>query len=201
MTLLYSSASPYARKVRVLAHELGLAAAIELVSAPVSPVELNATVVERNPLAKVPTLVLADGTQLYDSRVISEYLLSLKPGSALLPAGGSERWAVLRRQALCDGILDASLLVRYEEWLRPAARRWPAWQDGQEAKIHRGLAQLEAEADALGGAARLDTIAAACVCGYLDLRFARLAWRAQAPKLAAFEAVFAERPSMVATRP
>ena len=200
MKLYYSTLSPYVRKIRVLALELGIAERIELVVAPVSPVELNATVAAHNPLAKVPALELDDGTALYDSRVISEYLLSLAPSAAILPEGG-ERWAILRRQALADGILDTALLARYEEALRPAPLRWADWQAGQEGKMLRGVVALEAEVDALGAALRLDTIAVACMLGYLDLRFARLAWREQAPRLAAFEARFAQRASMIATKP
>jgi glutathione S-transferase len=189
MKLYYSTLSPYVRKIRVLAIELGLDQRIELVATPVSPVELNPIVAARNPLAKVPSLELDDGTALYDSRVISEYLLSLAPSAAILPAG-SERWPILRRQALADGILDAALLARYEEALRPAALRWADWQAGQEGKILRGVAALEVEIEALGDTPRLDAVAVACMLGYLDLRFGRLDWRALAPRLAAFEARF-----------
>lgn len=201
MTLLYSAASPYARKVRVLAAELGLGESIEVVTAAVSPVATNAEVAGRNPLAKVPTLTLADGTALYDSRVICDYLTSLVPVPAMQPAAGPERWAVQCRHALADGILDAALLARYEEALRPAELRWPAWQAGQEDKILRGVAALEREVAALGTAPRIDTIAVACALGYLDLRFGRLAWRGLAPKLAVFQEGFAARVSMVTTRP
>ena len=201
MKLLYSAASPYARKVRAVAAELGLDAQIEVVPVAVTPVEPNAEVSAQNPLTKVPTLLLADGAPLYDSRVIVDYLLSLVPAQSLLPEAGALRWAVLRRQALCDGILDAALLARYEEFLRPQALRWPEWQAGQEGKILRGLAALEAECADFSAAVRLDSVAAACTLGYLDLRFARLDWRARAPRLAAFEAVFAQRPSLRDTRP
>jgi len=201
MTLLYSAASPYARKVRVVAQELGLAASIDVVPSPVSPVELNADVAARNPLAKVPALIFDDGRALYDSRVIVEYLISLVPRQALLPAAGPQRWTLLRRQALADGMLDAALLARYEEALRPVPFRWPEWQAGQENKIRRGLVQLEAEAVDLVPSPRLDTIAIACTLGYLDLRFARLDWRAQCPALASLDAQIAAWPSMIATRP
>lgn len=201
MKLIYSAASPYARKVRVLAHELGLSEQIEVVTAVVSPIETNAGVAARNPLAKVPTLTLADGSALYDSRVICDYLMSLEPELPMQPAFGAERWAVQCRHALADGILDAALLARYEEALRPAELRWPAWQAGQEDKILRGVAELEREAVALDSAPRIDSIAVACALGYLDLRFGRLGWRDQAPQLAAFYSGFAARPSMLETQP
>lgn len=205
MKLFYSAASPYARKVRVLAHELGLHDRIEAIATTVSPVEVNADIAGRNPLAKLPTLELDDGSTLYDSRVIVQYLLSLAPQAA---GASSDRWGLLRREALADGILDAALLARYEEALRPAEFRWPAWQAQQEAKVLRGIAQCEAEVDALASALgdaasigqRVDVIAIGCMLGYLDLRFARLDWRRQAPRLAAFDAAFAQRPSMLATR-
>lgn len=201
MKLLYSAASPYARKVRAVAFELGLNEAIEVLPVVVTPVEPNAEVSQQNPLAKVPTLLLADGSALYDSRVIVDYLCSLVPTQPLLPNDGALRWTVLRRQALCDGILDAALLARYEEFLRPAELRWASWQAGQESKILRGLAALEAECADFAGHVRIDSLAAACTLGYLDLRFARLDWRAQAPRLAAFEAGFAQRASLRETRP
>lgn len=201
MKLLYSAASPYARKVRAVAQELGLAESIEVVPVTVTPVDLNAEVSQQNPLAKVPTLLLADGSALYDSRVIVDYLCSLVPTQTLLPETGALRWTVLRRQALCDGILDAALLARYEEFLRPAELRWTSWQAGQEGKILRGLAALEAECADFAATVRLDSVAVACTLGYLDLRFARLNWRTQAPQLAAFEAGFAQRASLRDTRP
>jgi len=123
MKLWYSPPSPFARKVRVVATELGLAERIELVLTPVVPIEPNPALVPQNPLVKLPTLEAEDGTVLYDSRTICEYLDALAGGGRLFPATGPARWDALRRQALGDGIMDAGILRRYELTLRPEALR------------------------------------------------------------------------------
>ena len=129
MKLLYSPASPYARKVLVLAHETGQAGAITVEAASPSPTAGAPDIARHNPLGKVPALILDDGTCLYDSRVICEYLYLRSEGAHLFPEGG-ERWDALTRQALGDGILDAALIARYERALRPEPLRWDAWDAG-----------------------------------------------------------------------
>lgn len=199
MKLFSSGASPYARKVAVAAHEAGLIDRIEIVGVTVTPVSVNAEVAAANPLTKVPTLVLDDGTSLFDSRVIVEYLDHLS-GGRLIPAG-EDRWRVLRDQAIGDGLTDAALLARYERALRPEALRWAEWDAGQIGKIERSLDLLEAEFRPAEGVPQVGDIAVACALSYLDFRFADLDWRAGRPKLAAFGAAFDARPSMQATRP
>lgn len=199
MKLFSSRASPYARKVAVAAHEAGLIDRIEIVGALVSPTGVNDEVNAANPLGKVPTLVLDDGSALFDSRVIVEYLDSLA-GGRLVPAA-PERWRVLKEQAIADGLMDAALLARYERALRPPELKWDDWEAGQIAKITRALDLLEATFRPAASAPTLGDIAVACALQYLDFRFADLDWRAGRPKLAAFEAAFAPRPSMQATRP
>lgn len=200
MKLYYSPLSPYARKVRVLAIETGLAdrIAVEIVSA--APNQPDLPIVRTNPLGKIPALVLEDGTALFDSRVIAEYLDTLHDGPRFHPASGPPRWAALRRQALADGATDAALLARYELALRPADRRWSDWVDGQMAKIRHALDALEAEIGAQDGLATIGDIATACLLGYLDIRFPDETWRAGRPNLTAFDARVAARASMVATR-
>lgn len=198
MKLFSSGASPYARKVAVAAHEAGLADRIEIVPATVSPVSLNADVAAANPLAKVPTLVLDDGTALYDSRVIVEYLDHLSGGRLVPP--GEARWRSLRDQAVADGLMDAALLARYERALRPPELKWDEWDAGQVGKVQRALDLLEADFRP-AGAPQIGDIAVACALGYLDLRFPELAWREGRRRLTAFEAAFAQRPSMQATIP
>ncbi|MGB8841846.1 MAG: glutathione S-transferase family protein [Aliidongia sp.] len=199
MKLFYAATSPYVRKVLVLAHEVGLADRIELVPVTVTPVTVNDSVTPMNPLAKVPTLVLDSGEGLYDSAIIVEYLDSVQTGVPLVPRAGMPRWTALRRQAEADGLLDAAILVRYEMVLRPAELRWPAWIDGQMGKIRRTLAALETET--LGPGVTIGEIAIACALGYLDFRFPEEDWRARHPRLAQFQAGFAERASMRATAP
>lgn len=198
MKLFSSGASPYARKVAVAAHETGLIDRIEIVGVTVTPVSVNPEVAAANPLTKVPTLVLDDGTALYDSRVIVEYLDHLS-GGRLVPAG-DDRWRVLRDQATADGLMDAALLARYERALRPEPLRWAEWDAGQVGKVERALDVLEAEFRPAQDAPQIGDIAVACALSYLDLRFAELGWRTGRPKLAAFAEAFAARPSMTATR-
>ena len=200
MKLFYSGASPYVRKCMVVAHELGLATRIEHLPAAAHPVNRDQNIVRNNPLGKVPTLLTDDGTVLYDSRVICEFLNDLG-GGKLFPAGGAQRWQVLTEQSLGDGILDAALLARYEGAMRPEALRWADWTTGQLDKIHCGLAAIDAKADSLGDRVDIGTITMGCVLGYLDLRFDHLGWRQQHAKAAAWFARFNARAAMQATLP
>ena len=200
MKLRFSGASPYVRKVRVVAMETGLAAKIENVPTTVAPNATNAEMAAENPLVKVPSLTTDDGMVLYDSPVICEYLDSIG-GGKLFPASGAARWTALRRQALGDGILDAALLVRYETFMRPKEFLWKDWVDGQMRKVRGGADALEEEADKLGKTVDIGTITIGCALGYLDFRFASEEWRKSRPKLAAGFEGFSARPSMRETVP
>lgn len=199
MKLIYSTASPYARKVLVVAHEVGLASKIEVETASAHPVDRNAKLRAQNPLAQIPTLILDDGTALYDSRVICEYL-DAKGGGSLFGEGAA-RWPILVEQALADGLLGAALLARYEVAARPETLRWDGWLDGQMGKIIDALDSFEAAAGSSSDRADIGTITVGCALGYLDLRFGDLGWRTGRPKLSAWFERFAARPSMVATVP
>jgi len=144
MQLHENTASPFVRKVLVCAHETGLADRLEPVPERVSPARVNAALAAGNPIGKIPALVLDYGTALYDSRVVCEYLDTLHDGPRLFPAPPA-RWTALRRQALADGLLDAAVLIRYETIVRPQARRWNAWIEGQMAKIGRVADAILAE--------------------------------------------------------
>jgi glutathione S-transferase len=198
LKLLYSPASPYARKVRAVAAEKSVA--LEVTTISLSPVTPSADVAARNPLGKVPTLVLEDGSALFDSRVICAWLDQQGFAPSLVPDGPA-RWPVLVNEALADGILDAALLHRYENNLRPEAMRWKEWTDGQWSKITAGVAALEARAASFDDRVDLGQIAAGCTLGYLDFRFGHWTWRDQHPRLAKWWAAFAQRPSMQETRP
>ncbi|MBG0839975.1 glutathione S-transferase [Ectopseudomonas toyotomiensis] len=200
MQLIYAAASPFARKVRVLAAETGLLDRIELLDTAVLPTTLNERVNALNPLGKIPVLLTDDDQVLYDSRVICEYLDTLHTGAKLLPSGAA-RWQVLRLAALADGLMDAALLARYERGVRPAELQWAAWLDGQLGKVQRSLAELERQVERLQGPLDLGQIGVACALGYLDFRFADLDWRAAHPGLAAFQQTFAQRASMLASAP
>lgn len=197
MQLIYAKPSPYSRKVRVTALEKGLADRVEEIIA--SPMEDPAVLLAANPLGKVPALRLDDGQCLYDSWVICEYLDSLAPTPRLIP-DGVERFAVLRRAALADGVLDAAVTARLE-LLRPEAIRWAPWTDRQRRAIERGLAVMEQDVAALGTALTLAHIEFAVTLEYLDFRLPDLAWRAGHPALAAWLGEFSQRPSMLATAP
>ncbi|WP_322101739.1 glutathione S-transferase N-terminal domain-containing protein [Paraburkholderia sp. J41] len=189
MQLLYAPTSPYVRKVMVCAHLLGLAEHIALLPSAANPVVRDGRIAAHNPVAKVPTLILGDGRTLYDSRVICEYLASLKPECGLFPASAEARWLALRRQALGDGLLDAALLARYEYTARPAEKQWDAWRAAQLVKVRACLDAIEQEAGALAAAAlTIGEIAIACALGYLDFRFAQLQWRDTHPQAAHWHA-------------
>ncbi len=195
MILRYSAASPYARKIRIAAELLGLTSRIEVVAA--STADPNDTLRRQNPLGKIPTLSLEDGSALYDSRVIADYLDHLG-GGKLIPADPSRRFDVLRLQALGDGVNDAALLIRYETATRRPELRDQDAIDLQQGKIDRALETLESAPPS--GPINIGQIAVACALGYLDLRFEG-AWRADCPKLVAWLEDFeAAVPSFAATK-
>ncbi len=200
MKIYYAPASPFVRKCLVAAAELGLRDRIELVTAAAHPVNRDQNVVAHNPLGKIPTLITDDGSVLYDSRVICEYLNGLGNGR-LLPREGSARFGVLVEQSLADGICDAAVLTRYETFARPEPLRWKEWIGGQLEKVNSGLDLIEARAAHFGDRVDLGTIAFGCALGYLDFRFASLGWREARPSAAAWFERFGARDSMVATRP
>lgn len=201
MKLHYALPSPYVRKVRAVAIELGLDDRIELLSRSMTPVSPEAELNADNPLGKIPCLVTDDGEALYDSRVISAYLDDLADGGSVIPVSGKARWNALRREALADGILDAAVGRRYETHLRPKEFQWHEWIDAQREKFTRALDQLEHEAEDFGDTVDIGTIAAACACGYMDFRYADETWREGRPNLSAWFDTFSKRPSIATTAP
>jgi glutathione S-transferase len=197
LTLRSSPASPFGRKVKIAALELGLMDTIEIVAAdtndPADPLR------QQNPLGKIPTLVLEDGTTLFDSRVIVDYLDHLAGGGKIIPVGEA-RFPQLRLQALADGICDAALLQVYETRFRPEEGRNAAWVANQAGKVSRALIALEVAPPAYPDRPRIGEIALACALGYLDLRFAG-SWRPDYPTLVAWLDAFAAKvPAFEATR-
>ena len=201
MKLLSSTASPYTRKVRIVLAEKKIECEIQPVD--VQPVEnpVNA----HNPLGKIPTLILDDGSALYDSRVIVEFLDGKSPIGRLTPEDLRERVAVRRWEALADGVLDAGLLVRYES-LRDATERSRAWTDKQLARIRRGMAEM---AGGLGERAwchgerySLADIAVGCCLGWLGFRKpGDVDWHAEYPSLAKHYEKLMARPAFAETVP
>ena len=187
MKLRFAAASPFVRKVVVVSLETGLSERIERVSTSVSPVQPNEEMARENPLIKVPSLTTDDGTVLYNSPVICEYLDTLHDGPKLFPASGPARWTALRQQALADGLLEAAILMRYEN-LRPEEKRWQDWVDSQMRRVRGALAalEIETEAGALGGPLTIGHVTVGCALGYLDFRFAGEEWRMRHRQLAAW---------------
>jgi glutathione S-transferase len=198
MILRSTAASPFARKVRIAAELLGLAGKIE-----VRETDLNDpldSIRMQNPLGKIPALVLDDGTALYDSRVILDYLDHLAGGGLIIPREGPARFGALRLQALSDGVTEASLLIVYESRYRPPEKREQTWLDRQADKVARGLAVLETAPPTLTPIPDIGQIALACLLGYRDLRFEG-AWRKDHPKLVAWLDRFAAQvPAFAETR-
>ena len=201
MRLYHTPTSPFVRKVMVVAHELGLASKIEFVFLRPSPLNTDATLSKENPLSKIPVLVLDDGTSIYDSAVICEYLDSLHGGENIIPASGTERWRALRQQALSDGILEAGVVVFYERTMRPKELQWEAWLAGQTQKATQGLDALEREAAHFTDRVDIGLVCIGAMLGWLEFRKPFGDLRAGRPRLFAWYDRFAQRPSMTATAP
>ncbi|MGG5822454.1 glutathione S-transferase [Falsiroseomonas sp. HW251] len=197
MKLHWSPRSPFVRKVMVAAHELGLADRITTQRTVAAMLKPARELMPDNPLAKIPTMVLDDGTVLYDSAVIVEYLDSMAGGGRLIPREGPARWTELRRHALANGFLDLLIL-----WRNERAKGQPMTEliEAFQLKTDAVLKSLEAEAGAIAAAPLgLAQITIAIAGDYMDFRFPEIGWRARCPKLSAWQSGFAERPSMRAT--
>jgi glutathione S-transferase len=199
MILRSSPSSPFVRKVRIAAAVLGLERDIKIEAA--DTVDPSDNVRRQNPLGKIPVLILDDGTAIYDSPVILEYLDHRAGGGRIIPTAPAARFAALCQQALCDGILDAAILRVYEGRWRPAEHHVAKWVEHQTGKMTRALSALEAEPPGLDAPPHVGQITAACVLGYLDLRFEG-AWRRDHPRLVAWLERFAAAvPAFAETRP
>ncbi|HEY6864484.1 MAG TPA: glutathione S-transferase C-terminal domain-containing protein [Burkholderiales bacterium] len=200
MKLIGSLASPYTRKARVVLAEKKIDYEFEIDS----PWDAATHVPERNPLGKVPVLVLDDGTTLFDSRVIVEFLDNASPLARLLPQGNRERIEVRRWEALADGVLDAAVLVRMERRRKPEQQS-PEWLERQMGKVRAGLSAMNADlgdkAWCAGGSYSIADIAVGVCLGWLDFRFPDLGWRDQHPNLARALARLSDRASFADTLP
>jgi glutathione S-transferase len=201
MILRSATPSPFGRKVQIALALLGFD---DVKVEPTDTMDPRDPVREVNPLGKIPVLIAADGTAYYDSRVILEYLDDQKGGGKIIPREAGPRFAALRLQALCDGILDASILTVYEGRWRATDKHEQKWLDHQAGKVMRALAVLEAEPAAFASAPALPhvgQIALACALGYRDFRFGG-DWRSRHPRLVAWLDDFAARvPAFAATAP
>jgi glutathione S-transferase len=199
LELKYGALSPYVRKVMVVAHETGAIERIKLTS--VKTQEEPERIVPFNPLGKIPALVLDDGSVIFDSPVICEYLDAEFGERRLLPAAGARRWRIMTRAALADGLLDAGILVRHER-LRPAERQSQDWIAKQLGKIFAGLDALERDAASFNGTLDMGQIAVGCALGYLPLRIPETVdLAARWPRLAEWSAEVSKRASFANTKP
>ena len=198
MKLHWSPKSPYVRKVMILVEELHAAKDIELVRSVAAMTQPNKQLMLDNPLSKIPTLVLNDGTKLFDSVVICEYLNDHYKGE-LFPSNDQEKWQSLRWHALGDGFLDALILWRNE---RERAVPLDSLIAAFELKAMMTLDVLESEVkDIQSSNFTIGVVALVCALGYLDYRFDALNWRSRAPKLAQWYEAIERRPSVHNTLP
>lgn len=197
MKLFYSHASPFARKIRVQARELGLSERIAEIVA--DPLANDPAFLALNPLGKIPCLQLPDGEVLFDSDVIAAYLDSLS-GRESLYLAGRRRWHWETLHSLACGLMDAAVALRVEK-TKPAEQQSPLWGERHRQALSRGLAHLEGQWPEVPAGVHMLAIVTACVLAYLDFRHGELAWRARQPRLAAWFAEFAARPAFAETAP
>jgi glutathione S-transferase len=198
MILRSSPPSPFGRKVKLALGILGLESEVTIEKA--DPTDASDSLRQQNPLGKIPALITEDGSVLYDSPVILEYLDVRAGGGKIIPKDPKARIAALTLQALCDGILDAGILLVYEGRWRPVEKHEPKWIEHQHGKVERALAVLEAAPPQLDAVPNVGAITLACALGYGDLRFEGK-WRAGHPKLVTWlDAFGAKVPAFEKTR-
>ncbi|MBL6454681.1 glutathione S-transferase family protein [Belnapia sp. T6] len=197
MQLHWSSRSPFVRKVMVCVHERGLEGLIERIPTVVALTRVEHGLLPRNPLGRIPTLVRPDGSVLFDSVVICEYLDGLGDAPRLFPEAGPARIEALQRHALGTGFMEMLLLWRGES-LREV--RSPIVIEGFELKREAVLPALEALVPTLEATPYdIGHVAIGCSLSYLDFRWGEYDWRAAQPRLAAWHAGFSARPAVQAT--
>ncbi len=200
MKLIGSLTSPYVRKVRIVMADKKLDYRLELENVWAADTSIQ----QYNPLGKVPCLLMDDGGALFDSRVIVEYLDTLSPVSRLIPQQGRDRAAVKCWEAIADGILDACVTV-VKEQQRPKEQQSAEWIERQLSKVTASLTAMDGSlgdhAWCMGVNYSLADVAVGCALGYLDLRFASMAWRDSHANLTRLYDKLALRPSFIDTAP
>jgi glutathione S-transferase len=199
MILRFSPSSPFVRKIRIAVTLLGLDNDVTLERADTT--DPNDSLRTVNPLGKIPVLMVEDVGAIYDSRVILDYLDERAGGGKIVPRQARPRLEALRLQALCDGILDASILTVYEGRFRKPEMHEPKWLELQAGKVARALTVLEAAPPPIDPMPNVGQIALACALGYRDFRFGA-GWRSEHPRLVAWLDRFAAQvPAFAATKP
>ena len=197
MKLLYQTHSPYARKVLVFAHEVGVAERIEVVHHETSPTRRNEHVFAENPLGQVPVLVRPGQPSIFDSDVICAYLDTLHDGRRLIPPEAEARWQALRVQAVAQGLSEAGSAVRWETVRRPEAFRYAPLRDGFIVKLIASYDWLEQELD-VDSPIHVGHIAVATTLSWLEFRELPT-FREGRGRLTAWFDAFESRSSMQAT--
>jgi glutathione S-transferase len=190
--------SPFVRMCLVTVHEADLKDKVEFVKTSVKPNEVNADLQRLSPIAKIPVLETDHHHAIHDSRVIMEYLAHVGGKSGLIPDDGVKRFKVLTLLATAQGAADASVVLRYEQFVRPEDKRWPALQERQKIRVLAALDEIESHWQDSLADVTVGTIGVACLLGYVDFRHGYLNWREGRSALAAFEKGFAARDSMQA---
>jgi glutathione S-transferase len=199
MILRSSPSSPFVRKVRIAVALLGFDKDVTIERADTT--DPNDSLRKINPLGKIPVLIAEDGSAIYDSRVILDYLDDRAGGGKIVPRQPKERLVALRLQALADGILDASILTIYEGRYRKPEMHEPKWLELQAGKVARALGVLEAAPPPIDAMPNVGQITLACALGYRDFRFGD-GWRNEHPRLVVWLDNFAARvPAFAATKP
>lgn len=199
MKLIYASASPFVRKVHVVLTETGLIESTSLVQVTTTPVNSAAEAVSANPTGKIPSLILEDGSSLYDSRVICRYLND-RADADLYPQ--ALIWKMLTLEATADAIMDAAVLMTYERRIRPEDIVYEPWIEAQWAKAERSINAISSDwRDFLIRPLNIGQIGVACALDYVDFRHPDRDWRSANPELSDWFAEFSKRPAMQATRP
>lgn len=200
MKLHSAAPSPFVRKVRIAALELGLFDRIKIIDTMVAPGKTDEAYGQSvNPLRKIPALELDDGSVIVDSQLICEYLDSLEGNHRLIPAVGDARWNVLSGSAVANGMMDAAVLLRYETFLRPEEKRWDQWIDEQWVKINNGLGWFNKRLPE--SETSIEGIALACALGYLDFRSPDFNWRSDYGRVAMWHDSASSRDAYALTNP
>ncbi|MEO1103011.1 MAG: glutathione S-transferase family protein [Pseudomonadota bacterium] len=201
MKLYTAKASPFGRTVEIVAHELGLHEAMDVIATTVMPTKDNDAYKALNPLRKIPALVLEDGTLLADSSLICQYLAARVGDRHLFAQDAPEHWAVQNAYMLAKGTADCLVAARYESAVRPEEARWPAWLTDQLGKAHATLAFFDKAPPSIDGRITIAAVGLGAALGYMDFRFPDEGWRERYPALATWAEPLFERPSFLATRP
>lgn len=200
MKLIGSYTSPFVRKVRIVLAEKKMECEFEIDS----PWTADSAVPNHNPLGKIPVLLLDDGTPLFDSRVIVEYIDNVTPNNKLFPAPNRERIEVKRWEALADGLLDAAVAALLEG-KRPDGEKSAGWIERQLGKVDRSLAFMADELGeknfCMGTHFSMADIAVGTALGYLNFRFPAINWQERHANLAKLYDKLMQRPSFAETVP